>query len=286
MKGFIFYICHSTHNMKQLLVIILTLTSINFARAQKNFEGTITYRLHASTGDKPDAELKVLFGQKKIKLMFKEKEEYDQDALIVNLDSATVYNVNFEDKTFRRNILVLSNPAQKPARTNINGYTVSAFQPESTGLGSLLGGMRGTSKVTFYLADSLHYFIPAAFAGNKELLIVQKNRIVLGAEIELNNVFSDSFGEFSDSVKNNNLITAEAVEIKTGQVDENEFIIPADFTDRKDWIDPVTVDTAAFAVDTAVIITPQKVEKKKKPVKPAAPKSKTAGTGKAIKPKE
>lgn len=272
--------------MKQIFLFIAIISS-SLVFAQKNFEGQITYRLHSSTGEKPDAELKVLFGFKKLKLMFKEKETYDQEVLIVDLDSGKTYNVNFETKTYGSSQLTLSAPRENPVRKKIAGYDASPMQPEINGLSGLLGGMLGTSSAIFYLADSLYYYLPAAFNGNKELLMVQKNRIVLGAEIQLINTFSEMAD--SSSKKNATIITVDAVEVKSMTVNAGEFLIPGDFADRRNFVEPVFTDTTAVysdssmvAVDSAVIV-PKKVIRKK-PAKPAAPKSK-AGS-KAIRRKE
>jgi hypothetical protein len=259
--------------MKQLFLILTTVIISSIVSAQKNFEGSITYRLHASTGDKPDAELKVLFGIKKLKLLFKENEAYDKDVLIVLLDSAAVYTVNFSEKTFKKSTLTLVSPEKRPEKKIINGYNTSPFMPENTGLGNLLGGMLGSSNVIFYIADSLHYTIPAAFIGNKELLIIQKNKIVLGAEIQI----VSPFKELTDSAsKGDNIVTAEAVDIRPMAINENEFFIPADFVDRKNMVYPVSEDTVAV-VDTVVVTPPPPAVKpvKKKPVKPVSPKTKS-----------
>ena len=250
--------------MKQLFSILITLLISTALIAQKNFEGTVTYRLHSNTGDKPDAELRVLFGNRKLKLLFKEKDEYEKDALVVLLDSAAVYNVNFLEKKFKKTSLTLSSPSKKPEKKLINGYTTTPFLPENTGINSLLGGMLGASSIVFYVADSLHYYIPEAFAGNKELLIIQQNRIVLGAEIQIISPYNEP--EDSNS-KSTNIITAEAIDIRPMTIDENEFFIPADFVDSKNIPDAGTVDsTVVVAVDTVVATVPAKKAAKKKTI--------------------
>lgn len=250
--------------------------------AQKNFEGSVTYRLHSSTGDKPDAELKILFGDKKLKLLFKENGEYDKKALVVLLDSAAAYALDPDNKTFRKTALTLTSPAGNPVKKLINGYSTTSFKPENTGLSSLLGGMLGTSNVVFYVADSLPYYIPAAFTGNKELIAIQQNRIVLGAEFQIVSPFS----EYADSSSKNNpnIISAEAVDIKPMAFNANEFLIPADFADQKSMPYSAYTDSTAIQVDTAIIAPPAAKPAKKKPAKPASPKSKS--TSKAIRRKE
>jgi hypothetical protein len=232
--------------MKQLFLILSTLFISHSLIAQKNFEGTITYRLHSGAGDKPDAELKVLFGNRKLKLMFKEKEEYEKDALVILLDSAAVYTVDFTEKTFKKKMLTLSPPPQKPQKRTISGYSTTPFKPESNGLGSLLGGLMGSASTVFYLADSLSYAIPDVYLGNMEFVMIQNNRIVLGAEIQIK---SQPYEPEDSTLKNNTLVTAEAVEIKPMPILETEFFIPADFVDRITMPDAFVSDSVAV-VDT------------------------------------
>jgi phage gp46-like protein len=270
--------------MKQLFLFVITLFICGIVFAQKNFEGSVTYRLHSTSGEKQDAELKVLFGNKKLKLFFKEKETYENDALVVLLDSAVIYSVNVVDKTFKRSMLTLSSPEQKPQKKLINGYSTTQYHPENTGVGSLLGGMLGSSSVIFYVADSLYYYIPTAFIGNKELLMVQKGKIVLGAEIQIDNPYNDPADSAS---KSTNIITAEAVDIKPMALDEQEFFIPADFVDRKDVISTDPVDSTVAVADTVAVAAPPPPAKKpvkKKPSKPAPRKS--TSTPKAVIRKE
>jgi len=267
--------------MKQLCLIISILCVVQFVNAQKNFEGSITYRLHSGLGDKADAELKVIFGIRKIKLLFKEHEEYEKDALVVFLDSSTAYNVDFTQKTYKKRTLTLATPPQKPDNKTIVGYSSTSFQPDNNnGLGDLIGGYMGRSTAVFYLADSLFYDIPYVLTGTKELVMVQQHKIVLRAEIKLK---TPDYGIYDSASGNINLITAEAIEIKPMTVAETEFFIPADFAERKDTVYPATQDSVATA-DPVVGRPPATKGMKKKPTKPAAPKSKS--TSKAIRRKE
>ena len=267
--------------MKQLCLIISVLCLVQFATAQKNFEGSVTYQLHSGSGDKTDAELKVIFGIRKIKLLFKEQDKYEKDALVVFLDSATAYNVDFTEKTYKKRTLTLTTPPQKPENKTIVGYRTTSFQPDNNnGLGDLIGGYMGRSSAVFYLADSLFYDIPDILTVTKELVMVQQHKIVLRAEIKLK---SPDYGIYDSASGNINLVTAEAVEIKPMAVAETEFFIPSDFTERKEMVYPVTEDSVAV-VDTVIVIPPAIKTGKKKPAKPVTPKSKS--TSKAIRRKE
>ena len=217
--------------MKKFLILLISFFIIVSVNAQKNFQGEITYRLHASNEDKGDAELKILFGVNKLKLRFKEKEEYEKEDLLVLLDSAAMFTVNKETKTYTKKPLNVNTPASKQfSKKSFAGYSSTPLIQENNGLGNILGGLMGTSDIVFYLADSLYYNIPAAFIGNQELIAIQKNKIVLGAEINIKNPYNDS--EDSSS-KKANLITVEAIEIIPMIINESEFSIPADYVDRK-----------------------------------------------------
>ncbi|MGC4104442.1 hypothetical protein [Ferruginibacter sp.] len=271
--------------MKKLFLSTVIICLAVFAKAQQDFQGEIVYKLHASEEDKPDAELKAFFGNRKIKLLFKEKAEYDNDALLIILDSAATFTLNADHKTFKKKLLSIKTPMDAPQKRMIAGYTALPMIPENNGLGSLLGGMFGATNTVFYLADSLQYHIPDKFRGNMEFVIVQKNRIVLGAELQFSNPFSDGGAVDSSKAK---IVTAEAISIKPGAIDESAFIIPADYVDSKTVnYDMPMVDTTAVLpamADTAMPAPKPKKPVKKAPVKPA--KSKTSATVKPVARKE
>ena len=253
--------------MKRIILLLLTLFMANFITAQQNFQGVITYNLHESIKNKPDAILKIYFGTNKIKMRFKEKEDYDKEEIIVLLDSAAKYIVNTETKTYRKKILSVSIPKQYQKKI-IEGYNTTLFKNENNGLESLFGGSMEKTNVVFYLADSLYYTIPAAFADNAELVAIQKNKIVLGADIE----FKAGAYDVSDSSIKDDVIKVEAIEIKPMKISDDEFNIPADYVskmnnDYEPLTDSIAVDKMPVE-DTAVIKYPEKRNAAKKPVKP------------------
>ena len=256
--------------MKQLFLILTAICITCLANAQKNFQGEITYRLHASGETKPDAELKVSFGINKLRLLFKEKEEYDKEELIVLLDSATVVTLNRDDKTFRKKTLIIKPALKKSVKKSIAGYATTPLQPDDNGITKLLGGL-GTTTSIFYLADSLYYFIPDIFMGNMELMMVQKNKIILGADIST----SKGYYETTDPGGKTDLITIEAINVKDMPVNDNEFRIPADFEDLAKRVYAPVEDSFATpaVVDTTIAVKPVKKPAKKKPVNPAKPAS-------------
>lgn len=267
--------------MKKLLIILFSLFIIVSVNAQKNFQGEITYRLHASVGEKGDAELKILFGQNKLKLRFKEKEEYEKEELFVLIDSAAMFTVNNETKTYSKKILHVYTPSTKQySKRSFAGYSSTPLVPESNGMGSILGGLIGKSNVVFYLADSFFYNIPNALVGNQELIAIQNNKVVLGADIYL----TDPFTETQDSSANKaNIITVEAIEIRPMTVSDAEFNIPADYVDKKSISYEPVEDSMAVksseVVDTVAVVPPPVKIVPKKPIKSNKPKTKVKPAG-------
>lgn len=262
--------------MKKIILILLTLISSYTIKAQKNFQGEITYSLHTSTGDRPDAILKIYFGSNKIKLRFKEKEEFDKEEIIVLLDSSTKYIINTKAKTYRQKPLVVNTRSKQLEKRTISGYTTNPLKNENTGLESLFGGSMQSANVVFYLADSLYYTIPAAFIGNAELIAIQKNKIVLGADI----LFNKGSYEVSDSTEKDDLIKVEAIEIMPRVMNDDEFNIPADYAtkennDYEPSADTTEIEKMPVTVDTTVIQYPAKKKDVKKPVKPNNSKNNT-----------
>jgi len=252
--------------MKPLILILITLCFTFSVIAQKDFHGEIIYKLNFSGEAQPGAELKVLFGDRKLKLMFKEKEKYKHEAFLVFLDSGVTYSIDIENKMFSRKMLSANKPLLATEKKSINGYSTTLFQPENNGLGNL-GNLIGASNTVFYLADSLTYFVPEKYRGNVQLVMIQANKIVLGTEIQITDTYANE--EDSSFSKREKLITAEAISIKPMQVDESEFIIPKDLVDKKTI---VAVDSVMASVDTPVAVKPNKPVKKKAPVKNNKPK--------------
>ena len=269
--------------MKKTAILFVCLISGVFTQAQKSFQGEITYRLHASAEDKNDAELKVLFGLNKLKLRFKEKEEYDKDELIVLFDSAATYIINADNKTFKKKLLHINQPVlQRTEKKSILGYGTTAFVPESNGLGNLLGGLMSASNAVFYLADSFYYSVPDILQGNIELVMVQKNRIVLGADVQIGETL---YGASEEKIRNKNLVTAEAISINPMAVNDSNFLIPADYIDIKRYEEVTNaLDSSAVKIDSVAIVAPAKKATAKKPVKSSKPK--TAVKSSAVRRKE
>jgi len=276
LEGFVF-IALLNRNMKKIILILLTLFSFAFVHAQKNFQGEITYRLHVSNDSKGDATLKILFGDQKIKILFREKETYDKDAVIVLLDSGASFVLNTEAKTYKKKMMVVDSTTKSAEKRSIAGYNTTPLFHEDSGLEKFLGGFIKTSNVVFYLADSLFYTVPTRFEGNPELVTIRKNRIILGAEITISNEYSNNYDSLS---RKSSLISVEATDIKAMPISDDAFRIPADYVDYKTIgttetepkYDSVTVEPL---VDTTVVTYPSKKGSTKKPAGPNRSKNAT-----------
>lgn len=254
--------------MKKIIAALLGILTCSALTAQKNFEGEITYKLHASGEDKPDAELKILFGTNALKLRFKERENYEGNELLVLFDSAAQYTLNPDNRTYKKKALVLKQAVTfSPAKT-IAGYSTTGVPQEGNSLGQLLGSFMMMGNSVFYVADTLFYHIPQKFGPNPVLSAIQQNKIVLGAEI----MMQSGFYETGDTARYKTIITADAIEVKPMHFDDTVFVIPSGYTDSKYTETEIRMaDSAAVAVDTAVIPKPVK-KGVKKPSKPTGKK--------------
>src|ERR1051325_841939 len=144
--------------MKYLFTTTPLIVLFNICFAQKQFEGTISYTLH-SNEEKKDAELLVSFGKNGIKLKFREKENFDDEVILVNLDSGKVYTVNVAEKTYRAKKLMVEQKEDMPADKMIAGYKTKAIDISGGSALGAIGGMLGGGKFVVFAADSLLYFV-------------------------------------------------------------------------------------------------------------------------------
>jgi hypothetical protein len=273
-----------------LLVFILSASSVH---AQQVFRGTIVYDLKAPQ-DKGDAELTINYGVNKIKIRIreKEKEDFDKTWLLVDLDSGKSYTIHTEAKTFESKKLAEANEELTTTQKTIAGYVTNPINISGGGLGGLIGFSGHT---VVYAAPDLYFPVPKKYSGNPQLLMIQDNHIVLGAEIKL--TLPGMGAEIPDSLSSQMKISAEAKKILPGTADIAEFSIPADFTlqsrnyfsmtDTAYGVDSTAMymDSVAIAPDSLVIEKPPaKVNAKPKP-KPSTPKKTTPTKTEAVKPK-
>jgi hypothetical protein len=276
----------------RILFAIAFLLAANILFAQKPFEGTIVYSLKA-THEKDDAQLTVEFAPNKIKIRLKEKEKFDDTYILIDLDSGKVYTVNIEDKNYRfKNLPVVdTTPPQPVGSKTIAGYHTEPITTTVKGMPFSIGGLGGST--TLFVANDLYYPIPKKYATIDELVLVQNDRIVLGAEISMPSPFAGSQNDTINVV----VITAEAQSVAKKTFDPTVFRVPKDYTlsTFEDWpvTDSVTmVDTTAMypdktiAVGTDTLMLGPKKEGTSSPNPKPAPKKTAPVKGDATKPKK
>lgn len=207
--------------------------------AQQIFQGTIVYSLHAPQ-EKDNAELTVQYGLNKIKVKFKEREDYDETYLMMDLDSGFFYTVNTESKTFQIKKLAEIN-TEKPILNSksIAGFSTNPVNVSGSGFSGILGF---SGPAVFYTAPDLYFPIPKKHIGAPQLIMIHDNHIVLGAEISV--AMPGTTPDVPDSVIAQMKITAEAKKVTPQQWDIAEFSIPKDFTkvSMQDWVTTDSVE--------------------------------------------
>ena len=278
----------------RILFAIAFVLSCNIVFAQQPFQGTIIYNMKASH-EKEEAQLTAQFAPNKIKLKFKEKEKFDDTYILIDLDSGKIFTVNTENKNYRSKKLPVSDtiPQQTLTSKTIAGYPTDPVITNDKGMPFTLGGLFG-GRTSFFVAKDLYFPIPKKYANVNELIIIQNDRIVLGAEMRIASPFMES--SENDSAKQV-IITAEAQSVEKKNFNINEFLIPADYTafsfnwpmtDSVVMSDStyVTIDSVFMSDTTSMEPPPPPPVKKTTTPKPTTPKKTTPPKGEATKPKK
>lgn len=269
----------------KLFYLFASVLLLNTVHAQQIFQGSIVYNLHTPK-EKEDAELTIQYGPNKIKVKFKEKEDYDETYLLMNLDSGIFYTINTETKTFQVKKLVEITTQEVALNSkSIAGYATNPVNVTGSGVGGLFG-FSGTT--ILYTAADLYFPVPKKYSSAPQLIMVQDNHIVLGADINM--LMPGMAEEMPDSLKMQMKVTAEAKKVTPQQWDAAEFTIPADFTQVSENYFPMSDDTTDVIADTTMMMVdtlavPPPVKKKTTP-KPSTPKKITPTKTEATKPKK
>lgn len=257
--------------MKRLLFFFLLLSGLT-SQAQRDFEGWIFYKTSPEdhtyidrlekNGDSMD--IQIGFTERKILIRNNTKSRHED--LLILLDSAKSYNLDHKNKIYSSRKLKVVTPLAPATVINIAGYRCTPIRSDGPGT-----GWGGPLHTTIWTADSLYFHIPEKFRANEELLMVRNNHIMLRAEISLK--YEDFYmGSETDAVveENNKVITILATSIIPGNIQPNDFTIPADYTLD---IPDVRVDTFAIR-DTEFVPAPVQPAPKKAPATPKKPASK------------
>jgi len=256
-----------------LLPLLLIVTNVF---AQKTFEGIIVYKIHDNEGKKADEEITALFGKAGIKVKYRKDDQYDKEVLLINLDSGAIYTLNESEKTFTKKYLITRKPMQTTPDQMIAGYNTKAV--DMSGNMGYLGAASGLgTEIILHRSDSLFYPVPDKYWGNSELVIINNNHIVLGADIAMRDGFGrEAQEEDSVSANEKDVVNIVAKEIKWEILDEKEFQVPADFTkySYSTFEYPQIVDPSdTMALQDSVMVAPDTVATKiHKPTEKAASK--------------
>jgi hypothetical protein len=276
--------------MKLFYVFVLIFLATT-TQGQQVFHGTILYDLKAPQ-EKGNAELTIIYGPNKIKIKIREKEDFDKTWLLIDLDSGKSFTINSEAKTFESKKLAETSSETIATPKTIAGYSTSPVNISGGGLGGLMGFSGNT---VVYTAPDLYYPIPKKYSGNPQLLMIQDNHVVLGAEIKL--AFPRMGAEMPDSLSAQMKISVEAKKVIPESVDVVEFSIPDNYTLQSKNYSSMTdtaysvgdstlmYDTTMMVMDSTAVPPPPR-NKIKSTSKPSTQKKTIPTKTEAIKPKK
>lgn len=266
--------------MKYFVIVCLVFLSVHNASAQKDFEGVIKYKVITPEGsiddrDKSDSiQITVFFAPGKM-LMKNNKggAENEEDDVLIIFDSAKIYTLNKTDKTYRVKKLRELAPLANRGNEVIAGHTATPIQLGGNKLAGIFGG-----NTTLWYADNLTFTVPQKYEVNEELILVNKNHILLKAIINMDFRFVNGMDEENET---SDLKPSEmklfATEIIAAPQSPSLFTIPAEYIkeDRHTFVPPLLYDTTMIMVDsvTALMDTmpmpppPKKNPSKNSPVK-------------------
>lgn len=179
------------------------------AFAQKNFEGKITYKFYANSQGKEEfsAIIEAYFSNKKLKLVFKDKENINDDSsMIVDFEKGILYRISLKDSSYSADSLnklkklLQAYPVPTQEKKNLLGYNCSAVAIKQSSHESL--NDFPTDEKIWY-ADSLHFLFDTAFGCGDALDFANGNSISLMQEQKMNvfDTINISFGMIAIAVK-------------------------------------------------------------------------------------
>ena len=258
--------------MKHLLLPLLS-CFVLFADAQLPFEGKIIYTVTLPEKESND-EMMIFFGKAGIRLQINgtKKSGKMQEVIIVNLDSGKIFTLKPAEKQYSISILKQRLHRILPALTTIAGFTTTPTTLESSGMTGSLSSV--FTEPILYPANDLFYPIPELYIGNPELMMIHKDRIILGAEI-FNPEYSERQWNLNKTIDTANertpLFKVMAHQVFREQLDPSLFTVPPGFTkiDQYDFSSDstyttTTVDTSFMEPQKPVLLKGKKSPSKKK----------------------
>ena len=223
--------------MKQLIFVLLATVIGLAAHSQKDFEGKVVYLMEADKDEKKP-ELTVWFAPSKLKISFKEKETSDAEYVVVRLDSGKIFTINKAQEHFKvKKLQTRLGNNFVSEKKDIAGHSTTSVLLETNSSGTGLGGILSMNDIVYDLADNLSYTIPEQYKGNTELMMVYQNRIALGASLQISTFFGGMGDEENEKAATK--ITAKAIAVTPMILDAAEFEIPAGYTLKPKYEEPV-----------------------------------------------
>lgn len=236
--------------MKKIFFAIAVVLSLS-VHAQKDFEGSIKYRVIGKSPEPDDKkndnnEIRIYFTPGKI--LIRQTEGINKDDLLIIFDSAKVYMLDRNEKTYTVKRLRQRKSTPVLAKETILGYSATPISPVGP-MASVTGGFN------IWYADSLFFHIPPGFEGNEELMMVYNNKIMLKAVMTMT-IESYSYNEWgddapSDTTRMDDSFSITAVEIKQGGIAPADFVIPNDYSKQNLYSN---IDSVTTVADTTIII--------------------------------
>lgn len=260
------------------LLLFLALPAVS----QEAFRGKITYQFRFS--DEKPTEVVISYGANKMRIEAREKNE--QGAILVDLDSLKVYQLDARDKSYEKVVELKKASWNSLQPRKLAGYaTRPAVLPVSE-IASKWG--KSPHPPLVHIADDLYYPVPNGYFEAPGIPLIVNDHIVLAAEIKMADPFQASLSD-SAAVQH---ILLEAVRVDKIPVDPGEFRIPADYTEKKHEDEVFPTDTSVTVTDTVWTAPDTTMYRpaphKELPPKPQPPKPKKTSTqkGEAAKPKK
>ena len=152
------------------------------------------------------------------------------------------------------------------------GYSTRSMSINEIDIADSLGNLL-SAKTVFYVADNLYYPVPEKYSGNAELLMVQKGKIVLGADLYLSpETYNFQFDEEDEKrINETNYVLVEAQRVVAKKINANEFFIPVDYKIRSRYEFAPAIDSTM--IDSITVTVPHKEQKE-------VPKKKSKGNPK------
>jgi hypothetical protein len=233
--------------MKYILITFFTCICFN-AFNQTQFEGKIIYK--ATGTEKNDSGYLTIYFSKpgiRLELVEAKRPGKNVEAIIINLDSGKIFNLNPDEKKFKESLL-----KRKSAKTELVSKTIAGFStnPLVLEFSSFAPIASFLKEPVLHVANDLHYTVPDLYEGNLELVMVQKNKIVLGAEFFIDES-AEEWNPGNPIEKKKNIFNVLAITVANEKLDPALFVISEGYTKREPY--DYSMDSTTAILDTTAV---------------------------------